>query len=145
MNNYQLVILWISKYRWTGSAKMNTKNDKGENYTITHSGQKDTHQHHRGVALIMNRESANTLMEWEPINERLIKARINSKYYNRTIIQYYAPTNDSEDAMKEEWYEQLQHTPRDTLENTETLWTTPEDSRPHQRPLQKLGVQCNDG
>ena len=31
-----------------------------------------------------------------------------------------------------------QHTPRDTLENTETLWTIPEDSRPHQRPLQKL-------
>ena len=45
---------------------MNTKNDKGESYTIIHSGQKDTH--HRGVALIMNRESANTLMEWEPIN-----------------------------------------------------------------------------
>ena len=47
-----------------------------------------------------------TLMEWEPINERLIKARFNSKYCNFTIIQYYAPTNDSEDDMKEEWYDQ---------------------------------------
>ena len=26
----------------------------------------------------------------------------------------------------------------ETLENTETLWTTPEDSRPHQRHLQKF-------
>ena len=79
---------------------MNTKNDIGESYTI-HSGQKDTHD--RGVALIMNRGSANTLMEWEPINERLIKAR-----FKLTIIQCYAPTNDSEDDMKEEWYDQLQ-------------------------------------
>ena len=47
-------------------------------------------------------------MEWEPINERLIKARFNSKYYKLTIIQCYAPTDDSEDDMKEEWYDQLQ-------------------------------------
>ena len=85
---------------------MNTKNDKGESYTIIYSGQKDTH--HMGVALIMNRESANTLIEWEPINERLIKAHFNSKYCKLTIIQCYAPTNDSEDDMKEEWYDQLQ-------------------------------------
>ena len=65
IGNYQLDILGISECRWTGSSKMNSKNDKGESYTIIHSGQKDTH--HRGVALIMNRESANTLMEWEPI------------------------------------------------------------------------------
>ena len=106
MGNYQLDILGISECRWTGSGKMNTKNDKGESYTIIYSGQKNTH--HRGVALIMNRESANTLIEWEPINERLIKARFNSKYCKLTIIQCYAPTNDSEYDMKEEWYDQLQ-------------------------------------
>ena len=103
MGNYQLDILGISECRWTGSGKMNTKNDKGESYTIIHSGQKDTH--HRGVALIMNRESVNSLMEWKPINERLIEARFNSKYCKLTIIQCYAPTNDSEDDMKEEWYD----------------------------------------
>ena len=84
MGNYQLDILGISECRWTGSGKMNTKNNNGESYTIIYSGQKDTH--HRGVALIMNRESANTLMEWEPINERLIKAHFNSKYCKLTII-----------------------------------------------------------
>ena len=51
----------------------------------------------------MNREFANTLMEWEPINERLNKARFNSKYGKLTIIQCYALTND----MKERWYDQL--------------------------------------
>ena len=47
-------------------------------------------------------------MEWEPINERLIKARFNSKHCKLTIIQCYAPTNDSEDLVKGDWYEQLQ-------------------------------------
>ena len=47
-------------------------------------------------------------MEWEPINERLIRARFNSKYCKLTSIQCYAPTNDSEDDVKEDWYEQLQ-------------------------------------
>ena len=61
MGNYQLDILGLSECRWTGSGKMTTNNDKGENYTIIHSCQTETH--HRGVALIMNRESANTLME----------------------------------------------------------------------------------
>ena len=52
MKNYQLDILGISECRWTGSGKMNTNNEKGESYTIIHSGQEDTP--HWGVALIMN-------------------------------------------------------------------------------------------
>ena len=59
------------------------------------------------VAIIMNKQSLSTLMEWEPINERLIKARFNSKYCKFTIIQFYAPTNDSEDEVKEDLYEQI--------------------------------------
>ena len=30
------------------------------------------------------------------------------KFCKLTIIQCYAPTNDSEDEVKEDWYEQLQ-------------------------------------
>ena len=37
MGNYQLDILGIRECRWTGSGKMNTKNNKGESYTIIHS------------------------------------------------------------------------------------------------------------
>ena len=39
---------------------------------------------------------------------REIKARFNSKYNKLTIIQCYAPTNDSEVEVKEAWYKQLQ-------------------------------------
>ena len=106
MGNYKLYILGISECRWTGSGRMCTKSEPGESYTIIYSGQQDTH--HRGVALIMNKQSLSTLMEWESINERLIKARFNSKYCKLTIIQCYAPTNDSEDELTRDRYEQLQ-------------------------------------
>ena len=106
MGNYKLDILGLSECIWTGSGIMCTKSETGESYTIIYSGRHNTH--HWGVALIMKKQSASTLVEWEPINEMLIKARFNSKYCKLTIIQCYAPTNDSEDEVKEDWYEQLQ-------------------------------------
>ena len=106
MGTYKLYILGISACRWTGSGRMCTKSETDESYTIIYSGQQDTH--HRGVALIMNKQSVSTLMEWEPINKRLIKARFNSKYCKITIIQCYAPANDSENEVKEDWYQRLQ-------------------------------------
>ena len=39
---------------------------------IQHSGQKDKHIH--GVALMISKEKVNTLMEWEPISELLLRA-----------------------------------------------------------------------
>ena len=45
-----------------------------------------------GVALIMNKQSVSTLMEGEPINERLIKARLNSKIlqtHYHTMLRTY--------------------------------------------------------
>lgn len=47
------------------------------------------------------------LLEWEPISEKLITARFDSKYCKLTIIQCYAPTNEAEDDIKDDFYEQL--------------------------------------
>ena len=72
---------------------------------ILYSGH--TNQHTCGVALIISKEKFNTLLEWEPLSERLMRARFNSKHCKLTIIQCYTPTNEAEED-KGDWYEQLQ-------------------------------------
>lgn len=48
------------------------------------------------------------MLEWEPVSERLIRARLKSRFCKLTILQCYAPTNEAEEVVKEDWYEQLQ-------------------------------------
>ena len=49
-----------------------------------------------------------TLTEWKPSGSRLLKARFNSKYTKLTVIVCYAPIEDSEEADKDTFYDQLQ-------------------------------------
>ena len=51
------------------------------------------------------------MLKWNPVNERIMSARFNSRFAELTIIQVHAPTNDGTqriDESKEEFYEQLQ-------------------------------------
>lgn len=102
MENYQLDILGISECRWTGAGKQVTNNGA----VILFSGHPTKHEH--GVAIIVSKMKSKTLLEWEPISDRLIRARFNSKYSNLTILQCYSPTNEAEDDDKDHWYEELQ-------------------------------------
>ena len=61
MGNYKLDILGIRECRWTGSGRMCTKSETDESYIMIYSGQQNTH--HWGIALIINKQSASTLME----------------------------------------------------------------------------------
>ena len=103
MRRYNLDILGISETRWTSSGKF--KCISGE--TIIYSGRKDN-QHHEGVAIILKKGIAYSLLEWKPVNSRILKIRLQGKHVNTTIIQCYSPTNDSDDEKKDEFYDQLQ-------------------------------------
>ena len=58
----------------------------------------------------MNNKAKQALIEWSPVDERLIVARFHSKFAKMTLIQCYAPTNEAENDSKTSFYEKLQST-----------------------------------
>ena len=103
MRRYNLHVLGVSESRWTGTGRL--KAVSGE--TVLYSG-RDDELHREGVAIILKKGADRSLLEWKPINSRLIKARLKGKQNNLTLIQCYAPTNDSEDDLKDNFYLRLQ-------------------------------------
>jgi len=103
MKRYKLDILGISESKWTKSGRMKTTT--GE--TALYSGREDD-SHLEGVAIIMKKGMEKYLMEWKPVNSRIILARLKGRQTNLSIIQCYALTNDRNDRDNEAFYEQLQ-------------------------------------
>lgn len=101
---FNLDILGISECRWTGNGEHITST--GEK--LIYSGNE---QHHtNGVGILLSREAANAMIEWNPISPRIITARFNSRSRKTTIIQVYAPTEVSDVEKKREFYSMLQST-----------------------------------
>ena len=102
MRENKLHVLGISECRWTGSGSLRTQT--GE--TVLFSG-RDDNLHQQGVAIVLKKSFEKTLLEWKPINERLIRARFNGKQVKMTLIHCYYPTDDADPELKEIFYEAL--------------------------------------
>jgi hypothetical protein len=48
------------------------------------------------------------IINFTPINERLCVIRIKGRFFNYSLIHIHAPTNDSEEEAKDQFYEQLE-------------------------------------
>ena len=103
MRENKLQIMGMSESRWCGSGKFILST--GE--TIVYSGRDDeVHQH--GVAIMLNKDAAKTMINWAPIGERIIRARFHSRYVKLTLIHVFAPTNDTDEEVKDHFHEKFQ-------------------------------------
>ena len=73
MRRYGISILGVSEMRWSSCGKVMTAT--GE--TVLYSGTcMDEGEHHeRGVGLILSKDATQSLLELEPVSERIIRAR----------------------------------------------------------------------
>ncbi|XP_051914908.1 craniofacial development protein 2-like [Hippocampus zosterae] len=101
MRDYRLDILGVSEMRWTGQGRLMVNGA-----TFLYSGKQDHHSH--GVGIILSSSAAKALIGWKPVNERIITARLYTRYAKVTIVQVYAPTEAASADDKNTFYNQLQ-------------------------------------
>ena len=61
-----------------------------------------------GVAVMVNKRVLNAVLGCSLKNDRMISVRFQSKPFNITVIQVYAPTSNAEEAEAERFWKDLQ-------------------------------------
>ena len=114
-------ILEISRLKWTGMGEFNS-----DDHYIHYCGQESLRRN--GIAITVNKRVQNAIVGCNLKNDRMISVHFQGKPFNVTVIQAYAPTNNTEEAEVERFYEDLQ----DLLELT-----------PQKRcPFHYRGLEC---
>jgi len=79
-----------------------------QGYRIRSSGREDG-LHRSGVALILGKRAQGALIDFEPVNDRIITSRFKIMTGILTICQVNAPTAAAEEEDTGEFYEKLQN------------------------------------
>ena len=99
MKSNNIDILGTSEMRWLESGQL-----VSDDVTVMFSGGS---KHESGVGLLLSKGAARSLIAWEPVSDRLMTARLKTRFTCATIIQAYAPTESASDTDKDDFYEQL--------------------------------------
>jgi hypothetical protein len=75
-------------------------------HTILNSGKKQG-THEAGVAFIVDKVMKGNINNFDPINERICILCLKTKFFNLSIINAYAPTEDKEELIKDSFYQEL--------------------------------------
>ena len=113
MSRYKIDVLGITETRWTGSGEL--KHNSGIN--ILYSGHQDeTFGHNQGVALMLTENANRALISWLPHGPRIAEAffKTSNKDINLRLILAYAPTEDKDEDVKDDFYDQLDKIYRDS-------------------------------
>ncbi|XP_064101087.1 craniofacial development protein 2-like [Macrobrachium nipponense] len=89
IKRYNLEIAGLSETRWLGCGKVRI-----EDVLFIYSG-KDQGEHERGVAIALSKKAEKMVGALGMYDERIVTCRLRGKYTNITVIQVYAPTEES--------------------------------------------------
>jgi hypothetical protein len=107
VGEYKIAVMGVSEVRWNGSRRTETTNGS----VFLYSGMPNADDDHiRGVGILVNKNIRGALLEWNPVSERIITARIQNKLRKMSIVQCYAPTENTELSEKEAFYSLLDKT-----------------------------------
>ena len=101
-------ILGISELKWTGMGEFNS-----DDHYIYYCGQESLGKNR--VAIMVNKRVRNAVLGCNLKNDGMISVHFQSKPFNITVIQVYAPTSNTEEAEVEWFCEDLQ----DLLDSTQ--------------------------
>ena len=101
MARVNINILGISELKWTAMGEFNS-----DDHYIHYCGQESLRRN--GVAIMVNKRVQNAVLGCNLKNHRMISVRFQGKPFNITVIQVYAPINNTAEAEVEWFYEDLQ-------------------------------------
>ncbi|PSN35771.1 Craniofacial development protein 2 [Blattella germanica] len=74
-------------------------------YVICNSGSSKRNQF--GVGFLIHKSLKSSILQFDPINERLCSLTMKGKFYNTSIICAHAPTEEKEEHIKDQYYDEL--------------------------------------
>ena len=97
MARVNIGILGISKLKSTGMGEFNS-----DDHYVYYHGQESLRRN--GIAIIVNKRVQNAVLGCNLKNNRMISVHFQGKPFNITVIQFYALTNNAEEAEVEQFY-----------------------------------------
>ena len=101
MAGVNIDILRVGELKWTGMGEFNS-----DDHYIYYCRKESLRRN--GVAIMVNKRVRNAVLGYNLKNDRMISAHFQSKPFNITVIQAYAPTSNAKEAEVERFYEDLQ-------------------------------------
>lgn len=117
LSRYGIDIAVLTETKACGASREEEYDIDGTRY-VYFSGAQEGERNHHGVALVVKAELWKAFSgQWEPINKRLISAKLSNGNEETWIIGAYAPTDVSVVVVKDEFYDQLHRTLRQVPPN----------------------------
>lgn len=80
-----------------------------DGHHLYNSGVPENVKRQNGVGFLIRNNLFDSIIDFEPINDRIAVLKVKGKYNNLVIIQAYAPTHDHLDEDLQEFYNELQN------------------------------------